>query len=119
MPGLRLKLSPFTRKLLLVVFVTLMMAYFAFGVFIWWAMHQPPETFGRVMAKMSGPVVFFPRPQKWRRAMWCVSAVKQLRHTAAADPIHATRQYSSGKSSVVADRSASVIIHSVSLASVW
>ena len=28
------------------------------------------------------------------------------------DPIDATRQYSSGKSRVVADRSASVIIHS-------
>jgi hypothetical protein len=36
-----------------------------------------------------------------------------------AEPIHATRQYSSGKSSVVADRSASVIIHSFSPASVW
>jgi hypothetical protein len=30
------------------------------------------------------------------------------------DPIHATRQYSSGNSSVVADRSASVTIHSFS-----
>jgi len=35
------------------------------------------------------------------------------------EPIHAPRQYSSGKSSVVADRSASVIIHSFSPASVW
>ena len=34
-------------------------------------------------------------------------------------PIHATRQYPSGKSSVVAERSASVIIHSLSPASVW
>jgi hypothetical protein len=32
-----------------------------------------------------------------------------------AEPIHVTRQYSSGKSSVVADRSASVIIHSFDL----
>jgi hypothetical protein len=35
-------------------------------------------------------------------------------HSRANDPIHATRQYSSGKSSVVADRSASVMIHSLS-----
>jgi hypothetical protein len=35
------------------------------------------------------------------------------------EPIHAARQYSSGKSRVVADRSASVIIHSFSPASVW
>jgi len=35
------------------------------------------------------------------------------------EPIHAPRQYSSGKSRVVADRSASVIIHSFSPASVW
>ncbi len=35
------------------------------------------------------------------------------------DPIHETRQYSSGKSSVVTDRSASVIIQSFSPALVW
>src|SRR5260370_18450937 len=34
-------------------------------------------------------------------------------HSRTNDPIHATRQYSSGKSSVVADRSASVMIHSL------
>jgi hypothetical protein len=36
----------------------------------------------------------------------------------ANDPIHATCQYSSGKSRVVADRSASVMVQSLSPASV-
>jgi hypothetical protein len=51
-------------------------------------------------------------------AMWCGSAVKQLGPSPTNDPIHATRQYSSGKSRVVADRSASVIIQIFSPASV-
>jgi len=39
-------------------------------------------------------------------------------HARANDPIPATCQYSPGKSSVVVDRSASVMIHSLSPASV-
>ncbi len=48
----------------------LMVIYFAFGGFIWWAMHQPPEKFGRVMAKMPGPVPFllYPFETLWTRA---------------------------------------------------
>jgi hypothetical protein len=45
-------------------------AYVAgFGV-IWWAMHQPPETFGRVMMRMPGPVPFvlYPFETLWLRA---------------------------------------------------
>jgi hypothetical protein len=39
-----------------------MILYGAFVGFVWWAMHQPPETFGRVMAKMPAPVVFLLAP---------------------------------------------------------
>jgi len=47
-----------------------MIAYLAFGAFIWWAMRQPPETFGRVMAGMPGPVPFllFPFETAWMQA---------------------------------------------------
>jgi len=36
--------------------------YVTFVGVIWWAMHQPPETFARVMARMPGPVVFLLAP---------------------------------------------------------
>ncbi|HTR67125.1 MAG TPA: hypothetical protein VMH85_15200 [Terriglobales bacterium] len=37
---------------------------------IWWSMRQPPKKFGRVMAKMPGPVPFllFPFETLWTRA---------------------------------------------------
>jgi hypothetical protein len=47
------------------------LALYVFGLgFIWWAMNQPPEKFGRVMAKMPGPVPFllFPFESLWTRA---------------------------------------------------
>jgi hypothetical protein len=68
--GLRWKLSPLARKLLLVFLVVVFTAYLTFGTVIWRAMHQPPEDFGRVMAKMPGPVVFllFPFETLWTRA---------------------------------------------------
>ncbi len=75
--------------------------------------------FNRVGRESTEALVNGPAATEVEEAMWGVSAVKQLRHTATEDLTHATRQYSSGKSSVVADRSASVIIHSVSLASAW
>jgi hypothetical protein len=70
MTSRRLKLSPFARSLLLRLSFVLMIAYFSFGTFVWWAMHQPPETFGRVMAKMPGPVPFllFPFETAWLHA---------------------------------------------------
>jgi len=48
----------------------LIVAYLAFGAVIWHAMNQPPEAFGRVMAKMPGPVVFllFPFETLWVHA---------------------------------------------------
>ena len=65
-----LKLNPSSRRLLLRLFVSLIIAYAGFGAYIWWAMHQPPETFGRVMAKMPGPVPFliFPFETAWIHA---------------------------------------------------
>jgi hypothetical protein len=70
MPSRRLKLSPFARSLLLRLFFVLMIAYLSFGTFVWWAMHQPPETFGRVMTRMPGPIPFllFPFETAWLHA---------------------------------------------------
>ncbi len=70
--SLRLRLNPSrtTRKRLGIATLVLVVAYLAFGSYIWWAMNQPPETFGRVMAKMPGPVPFllFPFETFWLRA---------------------------------------------------
>src|SRR5438445_11679066 len=64
------KVSSFTRKLLARLFVCLMVVYLASASFIWWAMRQPPETFGRVMARIPAPVVFllFPFETLWTHA---------------------------------------------------
>ena len=50
--------------------VAIAVIYLAFGAFMWHTMHRPPEDFGRVMAKMPGPVVFmlFPFETLWLRA---------------------------------------------------
>jgi hypothetical protein len=40
----------------------LVILYAAFVSAVWWSMHQPPETFGRVMARMPGPAVFLLAP---------------------------------------------------------
>jgi hypothetical protein len=66
----QLKLNPTVRKRLIGIFAVLMTAYLAFGGLVWWAMNQPPETFGRVMKRMPGPVVFllFPFETLWTRA---------------------------------------------------
>jgi len=62
-----LKLSPYARRLLSRLLVGLTIGYVSFGAYILWAMHQPPETFGRVMARMPGPVPFliFPFETAW------------------------------------------------------
>jgi hypothetical protein len=68
--SVRFNLGPSTRRLIFRLFVGLTIAYFIFGAFIWWAMRQPPETFGRVMARMPGPVPFllFPFETAWTQA---------------------------------------------------
>jgi hypothetical protein len=66
----KLKLGRRFRKVLLRVGAVLMVAYASFATLVVWAMHQPPETFGKVMAKMPGPVPFllFPFETAWLRA---------------------------------------------------
>ena len=44
------------------VFAIIAALYLAFVGTMWWAMHQPPETFGRVMARMPVPAVFLVAP---------------------------------------------------------
>jgi hypothetical protein len=65
-----LRLNPFARRLLLGLFASLIIGYVSFGAYVWWAMHQSPETFGLVMAKMPGPVPFliFPFETAWMHA---------------------------------------------------
>ena len=60
-------LSAKTRKILITVGALLAVLYTGFGGFILWAMRQPPETFGRVMARLPGPVPFliFPFETAW------------------------------------------------------
>jgi hypothetical protein len=60
----------FTRRLVLRIFAGLLIVYVCFGTYVWWAMHQPPEIFGQVMAKMPGPVPFllFPFETAWMHA---------------------------------------------------
>jgi hypothetical protein len=45
-------ISSSVRKVVFRVLVGLVMAYALFAGYILWAMHQPPETFGRVMSRM-------------------------------------------------------------------
>lgn len=65
-----LRLTPRGRKLLLTFAIALAVVYFALGVFIWRAMHKPPEAFASTMARMPGPVVFlaYPFETLWTRA---------------------------------------------------
>ena len=65
-----LKPSPRVRRVLLRVTAVLAVAYVSFATLVVWAMRQPPETFGKVMAKMPGPVPFllFPFETVWLRA---------------------------------------------------
>jgi hypothetical protein len=69
-PGKSFRLKPRTRKVLVRVLVLLLVAYAAFATLVLWAMRQPPETFGKVMSKMPGPVPFllFPFETAWTHA---------------------------------------------------
>ena len=51
-----------SRPLLTRLLTVLLVAYIAFVGLIWWAMHQPPETFGRVMSRMPAPAAFLFAP---------------------------------------------------------
>ena len=50
------------KTLLLRIVAVALVLYMAFAGYIVWAMHQPPETFARVMSHMPGPVVFLAFP---------------------------------------------------------
>jgi hypothetical protein len=70
-PKIRLlKIRLPNKKLLLEILVVLVMLYASFAGLVLWAMRQPPETFGRVMARMPGAVPFliFPFETAWLRA---------------------------------------------------
>lgn len=64
------KLGARGRRILLRIFVGLAAVYICFAGYIWWAMHQPPEAFARVMSRMPGPAPFllFPFETAWLRA---------------------------------------------------
>lgn len=64
------KLNPRARRLLPRFLGGFVIIYIVFATFILWAMHQPPEVFGEVMAKMPGPVPFllFPFETAWTHA---------------------------------------------------
>jgi hypothetical protein len=51
-----------SRPLLKRLLGVLLVAYIAFVGLIWWSMHQPPETFGRVMSHMPVPAAFVLAP---------------------------------------------------------
>jgi hypothetical protein len=58
------------RRIFVRIFLALAILYLSFGVFLWWAMHRPPEQFGRIMARMPEPVIFlgFPFETLWVHA---------------------------------------------------
>jgi hypothetical protein len=58
------------RRVFLGLLITLAVVYLSFGIFVWWAMHQPPEVFGKVMARVPGPVAFllYPFETLWTHA---------------------------------------------------
>jgi len=61
--------SSFTRRLLFRVFVGIVAAYLLFAGYIWWAMRQPPETFGRVMSRMpDAAYLILPFETMWTHA---------------------------------------------------
>lgn len=57
------------RKFLTRAALILVLAYVSFATFIWWAMRQSPETFGRVMSRLPGVAyVLVPFETMWTRA---------------------------------------------------
>jgi len=62
-------ISLFVRKILFRVLVGIVVAYLLFAGYILWAMHQPPETFGRVMSRMpDAAYLILPFETMWIRA---------------------------------------------------
>ncbi|HUK24812.1 MAG TPA: hypothetical protein VLV49_09545 [Terriglobales bacterium] len=63
-------LSRSQRRWLFILVAIVVIGYASFAGYIWHAMKQPPEVFGRVMSHMPGPVVFllFPFETLWTHA---------------------------------------------------
>jgi hypothetical protein len=62
-------ISSSIRKALFRVFVGVVMVYVLFAGYILWAMHQPPETFGRVMSRMpDAAYLILPFETMWTHA---------------------------------------------------
>ena len=66
----RFKLGRSTRMLILKILGSVIILYALFGAYVWYAMRQPPEAFGRVMARLPQPAVFivFPFETLWMHA---------------------------------------------------
>lgn len=57
------------RKFLNRAAIVLVLAYISFAAFIWWAMRQSPETFGRVMSRLPGVAyILVPFETMWTQA---------------------------------------------------
>jgi hypothetical protein len=58
------------RRVVIGLLLMMALVYLSFGGYVWWAMHQSPEVFGRVMAKTPGPIVFllYPFETLWVKA---------------------------------------------------
>ncbi len=68
-PKLNLKRWLPSRRLVLLVATPILALYLGFLGYINWAMHQPPEAFGRVMMHMPGPAyLIIPFETLWSRA---------------------------------------------------
>lgn len=68
-PEFRVLFPAIMMKLLLRVGFVLMFFYASFVAYIWWAMNQPPETFGRVMKHVPDLAFFVvPFETMWMRA---------------------------------------------------
>jgi hypothetical protein len=58
-----------TKRRLYATLGVLVVAWLGFVAYVDWAMHQPPEVFGRVMARMPMPAYFlFPFETMWMQA---------------------------------------------------
>lgn len=75
------------RRRLWIFLVLLLGLYLGFVGFIWWSMHQAPETFGRVMSKMPASVVFLTAPFE---TMWTHARAGELRPGDAAPDFRLT-----------------------------
>jgi hypothetical protein len=59
----------------------ILVVWAGFVGFVWWSMRQPPEVFGRAMARMPGPVVFILAPFE---TLWTYARAGTLRPGDAA-----------------------------------